>query len=298
MSGCSLAFLTKSFDQDDQTDTHWQQPAATDDLYRDHQMTPMLDHPPVETQAPVTPQPQTAVQTAPSRGLNLEQYLHNGSRDVEDRITRLETALIAVHNELKAMNSAAATAGRTSGGNVYPPQTVPSYTPEFADVLNAATQRPASVAPSSAYQTHTPTMTKSAARPATKPKTAQTQKTVNKKAAPIPRGDGIHNVRFGEHKGGITRLVLDSEKALSFSYDLDNTEKLLVITLNGAAWTAKDADSIRKSKMVTSYSANTAGNMTTLVLQLKRPAKITKTLALKPNTDSKSHRIVFDISPQ
>ena len=48
----------------------------------------------------------------------------------------------------------------------------------------------------------------------------------------------IQNVRFGNHDGGKSRMVLDVSAASAFKFDVDNNEKFLVIEVPGTVWNA------------------------------------------------------------
>lgn len=107
----------------------------------------------------------------------------------------------------------------------------------------------------------------------------------------------VKRLRMGQHPGK-TRLVLDLNKKPSFSYDLDNSEKLLLVDISGARWDAAAKKSMAKHPLVAAYSTHDNGSGgTMLVLELKKPVKVTMSTAMKPNPKAGGyHRIVMDLA--
>ncbi len=108
-------------------------------------------------------------------------------------------------------------------------------------------------------------------------------------------GASITNVRFGEHPDK-TRLVFDSSNKVSFSYDVDNNERILMISLPGAGWQAAREMAIRNSPLVASYNIvpdNAGGHQ--VIMQLKQPVKVLWAQALMPG-GPQGHRVVFDLA--
>ncbi len=121
------------------------------------------------------------------------------------------------------------------------------------------------------------------------------KKEVAKKPAPAPSEPSVTGVRTGEHPGK-TRLVLDLSAPGKFSFDIDNNEKLMTVTLDGLAWAAPETKSFSGDKLLKSYSITKASGGTTLVLELKAPVKPLASGAIGPEPGS-GHRIFFDLGP-
>ena len=98
-------------------------------------------------------------------------------------------------------------------------------------------------------------------------------------------------MRIGEH-GNMTRLVIDLSGAVSYSYDLDNAENLLVIELPGADWTGQQADTLKNSPLVQSWNVQAMenGQGSRLIINLRKGVKVMKDSAL-----TSPSRIVFDL---
>lgn len=123
---------------------------------------------------------------------------------------------------------------------------------------------------------------------------------VNKAPAPAAiasSGPSVVSVRMGSYPDK-TRLVLDLSAASKYSYDVDNNERLLIIDLPGAAWTAEMQKSFAGNPLVKGYSAQSANGGTTVAVELARPAKVTNTAQLAPNATYSAHRIFLDIVGQ
>lgn len=95
-----------------------------------------------------------------------------------------------------------------------------------------------------------------------------------KQAPPVQNGRAnIYGIRIGEHSGK-TRIVLDSNTKTAFSTDIDNNEKIMIIELSNADWTAKAAQSFKKSPFISSFKVESSGNGQLVIFQLKRNASI------------------------
>lgn len=109
-------------------------------------------------------------------------------------------------------------------------------------------------------------------------------------------GAAVTNVRFGEH-GDKTRLVLDASGAVAFSYNVDNNDMILTISLPGTGWQGARQMSIANSPLVGSYQVvpdNAGGHQ--VIMQLRRPVHVLWSQALEPG-GQQGHRVVFDIAP-
>ncbi len=130
----------------------------------------------------------------------------------------------------------------------------------------------------------------------TAPQTQQAAPTQPKQvAAPkMAAGTNVTGIRFGKYKGR-DRVVLDLTSAADFRYDLDNNEKILIVDLPNAAWSAQMAKKISSSDAISAYNAQPGQNGgTQLVFSLKRNARISQARPLPPN-QKYGHRIFMDI---
>jgi len=107
----------------------------------------------------------------------------------------------------------------------------------------------------------------------------------------------IQNVRFGNHEGGKSRMVLDVSGATSFKYDIDNNEKFLVIEVPGTVWNAGPVTRmIQDNPLLQSMTASPDGQGgTRLVFQMKAPVKILWSQAIPP-AGGQGNRLVFDVA--
>jgi hypothetical protein len=104
----------------------------------------------------------------------------------------------------------------------------------------------------------------------------------------------VKGIRFGKYKGQ-DRVVLDLTAAAKFRYDLDNSEKLLIIDLPSASWSAQMAKKITSSGAIAAYNAQPGANGgTQLIFSLKKNARVSQARALPPNQQY-GHRIFIDI---
>jgi hypothetical protein len=120
---------------------------------------------------------------------------------------------------------------------------------------------------------------------------------VKQAAMPKPVTGGalqVSGIRVGEHPGK-TRLVLDVTGPSKFTADVDTAENLMVVELPGAGWGAATNKSFGNSPLLKGYSVQPSGDGSRLVLELKKPAKLTMKSALPPN-EQYGHRIVFDLA--
>lgn len=107
----------------------------------------------------------------------------------------------------------------------------------------------------------------------------------------------IKNVRFGEQNNGKSRLVIDITDSRTFSYEIDNNEKILVLEIPGTVWNAGPVTrNVQDSPLVESMATTPDGQGgTRIVFQLKDQAKILWSQAIPP-AGSQGHRIVFDLA--
>src|SRR5690606_15882348 len=110
-----------------------------------------------------------------------------------------------------------------------------------------------------------------------------------KPAAPAVAGIAVTGVRFGEH-GDKTRVVLDLSAKASFTHNVDNTERLLMIELPDAKWVAPMSGIAPKTSPLSSWTVTPGGNGHILAIQLKNNMEV-----VSASTLSAPFRIVFDL---
>lgn len=104
----------------------------------------------------------------------------------------------------------------------------------------------------------------------------------------------IRNIRFGEHADK-TRIVLDTSREVSFNYDIDNNERILMINIPGAKWDGALQSRVEKSPLVASYAAMAGPDGgTRIAIQLKRKAQV-KWAHIIPPSSGQFHRLVIDL---
>lgn len=104
----------------------------------------------------------------------------------------------------------------------------------------------------------------------------------------------LQHIRVGDDAGK-TRLVLDMNKKVPYTYDLDNTEKILIIDVDAHAVSAVKSATFDKSPLISSYAAEVGSDgKARVVLQLRRAVKVMATSTLPPNGD-KGDRVVIDL---
>lgn len=113
------------------------------------------------------------------------------------------------------------------------------------------------------------------------------------KAEPSKKTAAVTGVRVG-NDADKTRLVLDTVTKTSFTYDLDNTEKILIVDLSAPDFTAPMTAEFAKSPLIAAYTAQKNNDQYRLVLQLRTPVKVAGAQNLNPNGD-KGDRIVIDL---
>lgn len=122
----------------------------------------------------------------------------------------------------------------------------------------------------------------------------KTSKAVSQKSeAQKPISAAISAVRVGEHADK-TRIVLESSTPLSYTTDVDNAEKIVLIDLKSTGWNADQERKFSNSPFVSSYAvqADGAGGQR-LVLTLKKAVKL-KSYAIKAE-GVQPNRLVLDL---
>ncbi len=104
----------------------------------------------------------------------------------------------------------------------------------------------------------------------------------------------VKGVRIGEH-ADMTRLVIDWTGLGAVKADLDNSEKLLLVTLSDTGWDAKKIVSGLSSPLVSGWSVDENGNGKILAIRLKKPVTLKSLNKIAPAKDQLA-RVVIDLS--
>ena len=90
--------------------------------------------------------------------------------------------------------------------------------------------------------------------------------------------------------------MLDVNSKTNFDVDLDNSERLMVVDLPGAGWSAAMSKTFGgKSPLLSSYSVEPAGDGHMLIFQLKGTANIASKSDIGANNGT-GRRIVIDLT--
>lgn len=112
------------------------------------------------------------------------------------------------------------------------------------------------------------------------------------KAAPKTRA--VVGVRLGEHEDK-TRLVIDGTALGKIQTDLDNAEKLLIVTVPVSEWRAKTQVSGLGSPLVAGWTVQDgSGGSKTLAVQLKKPVRLLGTSRIEAE-GNRPARYVIDL---
>lgn len=276
----------------------------------------------------IAPDDVAALAQAHQRIAELEgevESLRNDMKMMMPALTRLANLPVAADTAAAALNDMQPAAGNVAGGEI--PRIHRNYLQgdEFHDEPEAAMDAPAQMPRAAAPVTPSvpavppPAPSSSAGGmvpgapvavhppppppPAIAPLPPSQQAALPAAAMPVaytpPAIDvaSIRNVRFGNHEGGKARVVIDLSAALTFKFDIDNGEKLMVVEIPGAVWDAGPVTrTIQDNPLVQSMTSLPDGaGGTRLVLQLRASAKILWSQAIPP-AGGQGNRIVFDIS--
>lgn len=104
----------------------------------------------------------------------------------------------------------------------------------------------------------------------------------------------VNSIRMADNAGK-TRIVFDLSAPAEYSYDIDNGEKILVVSFPGASAAADPA--IKKNALIDHIDAMEDGAGSAYVIALKKSARIVTAQKLGPSNGS-GHRVFFDIAPE
>lgn len=109
-----------------------------------------------------------------------------------------------------------------------------------------------------------------------------------------PAVASVMDIRIGEHPGK-TRIVLDVRGKTGFTADLDNQEKILVVELPEAGWSAAAQKTLPSSPLIASYRIEPLDNGgTLLIVQLKKSAAVSYKGAM--DDPGKGQRLIIDLT--
>jgi hypothetical protein len=118
---------------------------------------------------------------------------------------------------------------------------------------------------------------------------------------PAPGGaftNHAENIRFGNHTNKM-RIVVDLQNPAAYTYDLDNAQGILSLTLPDTGWRGPLRGTLNKSPLFTGYTVQQVpGRGSRLMLSLRKPVKILFADHLNPNNTYRNHRIFLDVAPQ
>lgn len=199
-------------------------------------------------------------------GLNIDMYLA-GDLPPEQRISRLETVAITLYKELQALKEQQETI------RPMPVDTAP-YAADMKKTMSSDT---VSAPPLDITGMKKDTVEKG-------PRSLDTTQT------------SVTGIRVGQHPGYI-RIVFDVTGKTPFKVDLDNTENILVVELNGTAWQPPVmSESFGKMPLLRSYKVDQMGGGAghIFIMQLKGPTTVTQQ-KMYPALSGGGQRIVVDL---
>lgn len=205
------------------------------------------------------------------------------------------TAAIAMAEPAVVSSGPAATSVLTPGAvsKSSSAQTATSAVYPEEDFAAAAKEEPAAP-PLSAFANQ-PTVEEARAEAARQTGTAQDVANVSPAAA-LSAPNAIKGLRIGEHSAK-TRLVFDmtGKEKPAVTYDIDNSEHLMLVQLPSSSWDAAKAGS-PSSPLIENWAAqDTPSGGTAVAIQLKKNAKIVSSEYLKAEGKNPA-RLVVDIA--
>lgn len=241
---------------------------------------------PSATKVPSAPPPPMTgtIPVAPSEkqlGYNPKNIFGKSLRSDSERLDRLERAVQDMRNEFDTVRP-----------SIRRLMAVESDIQSLIGELQQLSRNPSAMAPAPAQmnkpmnksmnqpQVITPQGNSAAITPVRAPKpmpavTPKTQKTFQTKTPPPVTGGQatVYDVRVGEHTGK-SRIVLDVNTTTPFNVDVDNNEKIMIVELPQANWTAVQSRNFGKSPIVSSFAVEPSGNGHILIFQLKKAANV------------------------
>ncbi len=268
-----------------------------------------------------TPAEVAALKQANERIVELEQEvasLRNDMKMMMPALTKLANLPATTAVAAEALNNMQPAAGRVAAGEVSRVHRNFLQGDEFGDNPEVAMDTPQEmaapdvVAPSAPVAAPAPAAQPAPVRMAPPPSVAPPVPPSVATAGMVPGAPvaipaaytppainvtSIQNVRFGNHEGGKSRMVIDVSAASNFTFDIDNNEKVMVVEIPGTVWSAGPITrQLQDHPLVQSMASSPDGQGgTRVVLQMKAPAKVLWSQAIPP-AGGQGNRIVIDIS--
>lgn len=272
-----------------------------------------------------TPKDANGLPVLAPRGVNASQLFAEKLSDPDDRMARLETAVQEMRNDFDSMAPAIVrlvavekdiqelvgqletlvageTVPRVESQGIMPLDTTESPVPQTPAVQGTgADGAPLPLSDELPVMAEATQPAQAAPAPAPSPPAVPAAPAAAAAPTPAPAavssGVNITALRTGEHPGK-TRIVLDVSSKADFTADLDNAEKILVVDLPGAGWSAAAKKSFDAASRLISYEVNAGngGKGSLLVIKLKSDAAILYKGTMPADSGSGT-KIVIDIGP-
>jgi hypothetical protein len=208
-------------------------------------------------------------------GLNLNTYFNEVPKeDTLERLSRIEKAIALMNKDLKTLAE--------------PVQRLSAVEKSMTDLVSKLDTLIVESKPVAVPQTNRPV-------PVTPQKTVNKNNPVrlNQNYSSIDQGQkGVLGIRTGEHTDK-TRIVIDLNTSSTFSIDLDNNEKLLIIESN-KKWLGNKMSGQFKSQILKSYNVQNIDTGSRLILQLNKSSEVLYQKLFTPN-GNKYFRMVIDL---
>ncbi len=238
------------------------------------------------TQAQTLPNGLPALQ---AKGVNVDELFAQNVANTDQRFDRLENAVLDLRREFESFKPAIVrlVAVEADIQDLIEQldvllQTDPAPAP--------VTQAPMPLKPAPQIEVQDTPEVEAEAEPQPSPTPAKAKPTVNT-SGPVT----VSSLRIGEHSDKL-RLVMDVNKKTDFKFDLDNQERILIIELPNAQWSAAPQKSFGKSPLLNSYSTESIndGAGTRVIMTLKKSTTLMKSQALPPGSNP-YYRIYADL---
>lgn len=227
----------------------------------------------------------------PARGINADMLFAERIKDGDQRFDRLETAVTELRREFDAVKPAIIRLSAVESDMqelLTQLETIVDQPQALQEPLGVEQPRPEASAPTTLAPVTAPLA------PQTPPPAAVEKPAVTPSVAAASAGATIvQGFRIGEHQG-MTRLVIDLNGATTYSRDLDNAERLLVIELPASAWNIKTTETLKNSPLIQSWAAQSVdGGGSRVIVNLKKGVKIVQENKLK-----QPDRILMDLQAE
>lgn len=248
------------------------------------------------------------------KGLNTSQLFVKPVQNDDERLGRLERAVQAIYDELAdikppvrrliaiekdiqdliAQLETLLTHESVTAPTISNPQAV-DYTAQIAQ-KGGSNSAPSTAPPQnlvgsdnqgSAQNAQAPPAPKEQTPPAAKPPDQGKVKTTGEFV--------IRDVRMGDHAGK-TRLVIETDRKMSYSADIDNAENLLTVIFDKGQMGITPSSIKMESKLIkaASSSAQSDGSLV-MVFNLARDSALIDQGQIGPNKDNPNHRLYLDL---